>query len=113
MSNIGKIVYPRDNSYSICLSTEEKYYKLETGAQLAGDYKTAPVAVKIVSEPFKVFVKSSIRPHEHEFVIVEHDRLQYMVLNHFSESQEQMLKEQEPAWRQEDYEDLALYEFEL
>jgi hypothetical protein len=113
MSNIGKIVYPRDNSYSICLSTMGASFKISSGARLAGDYKTAPVAVKIVSEPFKVFVQSSIRPREHEFIIVEHDELQYMILNNFNESQEQMLKEQEHAWRQEDYEDLALYEFEL
>lgn len=93
---IGEKAYPADNSYSVCLSTGKpagfEIHNQKHG--LAGDYQTNAVEVTIKSEPFDIaildrFVKDKKLTY-YSFVIVEYSGLQYMVLNKFHNSYEDM-----------------------
>ena len=91
---IGDKAYPADNSYSVCLSTgksdEFEIHNQKHG--LAGNWETEAVEVTIKSEPFDIVTQYlGLSNKTHSFVIVEYNGLQYMILNNFHNSYEDMI----------------------
>ena len=83
MKNKGK--YPIDNSYSVCLSNPSD------STRLAGVYGELAKKVKIISQPFEINITSFGKPKIYEFIIVEFEGKQFMILNKFHNSYESMV----------------------
>ncbi len=84
MPKIGDKLYPKDNSYSKCLSLPYSLPRL----LLAGTHKQPAVLVTIISEPILITVYDFIpEGKQYEFVIVEHNNKQYLILNRFFENE--------------------------
>lgn len=82
---IGKYYYPVDNSWSRDLRTGERP-TANHGAALAGDYRTTPVKVRIVTEPFEITFKSAWgREITEVFRIVEYNGGIFSILDNFTE----------------------------
>tara|TARA_R110002051_G_C8555709_1_gene473406 strand:+ start:149 stop:442 length:294 start_codon:yes stop_codon:yes gene_type:complete len=84
----GETGYPRDNSYSFPVGNHKMI-------RLAGNYETEAVEVQVVSEPF------TDAKGELEFVIVEHNKERFVVLNCFFYSKEAMVEAKE--WMQQQW----------
>lgn len=85
MSKIGDKLYPTDNSYSKCLSLPYSLPRL----LLAGTHKQPAVLVTIISEPILITIYDFIpEGKQYEFVIVEYENKQYLILNRFFENEE-------------------------
>lgn len=90
--NIGQIMYPIDNSYLMCITTEGK------GERLAGVFGVEALPCKIVSAPYNDNLEKrhpafdENRSDIHEFIDVEYNGDIYSILNFFHESYESMIK---------------------
>lgn len=81
--DIGRMLYPIDNSYSQDLRTGQ-YPTVNNGAALAGRQGLAPVKVKILSEPMKLtLIGATGKPTVVEMVMVEYQGNKFIVLNYF------------------------------
>lgn len=72
---IGKKLYPIDNSYCYNIETKEQAY-------LAGTAWEDPKLVQIISAPF---IEKNCHGDEHEFVKVKYEGRIYVVLNYFTD----------------------------
>lgn len=90
--DIGRELYPIDNSWSQDLKTGERP-KCNNGVALAGNADIAPVLVKIISEPYKMisgnyspeYDQTDVANDVHEYVIVEYKENKYLILNYFTD----------------------------
>src|SRR5690606_21948915 len=85
--DIGKILYPVDNSYSQDLTTGEYPQVGKSKAGLAGAYNIPAVPVKLVFGPITLETPQtfSLGIKQHEFFIVEYEDRNYLILNNFTE----------------------------
>jgi hypothetical protein len=87
-NDIGREVYPVDNSYSQDLTTGQTPNVNTNGAALAGDMRTAGLLTKIVYGPFKLQIHNCVGNDViREFCIVEYNGRHFMVLNIFNTEQ--------------------------
>ena len=95
-ADIGRFVYPVDNSYSQDLATGKMPEIGEERTGLAGNYRTLRYRVEIIYGPFILTTHSSIsnRLLVDEFCIVRYEGKDYLVLNNFT-------TEQIPDYREE------------
>lgn len=77
-TNIGKKMYPLDNSFTTCISGNGLW-------SLAGTNSVDAKLVTIISEPYKIKHEIFGEERESEFVTVSYDGCIYIVMNRFSE----------------------------
>lgn len=85
VNDIGRILFPIDNSYSQDLTTGSEYIKANDGHGLAGTIFKQSAPVKIISPPYNITFTNIVNKKEvYEMVIVEYENKPYLILNDFT-----------------------------